>query len=131
MDTLTSGDTGAKVDLTIFNGKRVRAANGGPIYFLANGKKCAVTQAVFDKLFVAGAVIWEGFPIDFVPDGYPIIDPGSLIRGTAVPDAYIWTGGLKLPIPAALFTPFGFDPAKVQTLPDANLNQIPTGWTIG
>jgi hypothetical protein len=111
------------------NGLQLQLPGAAPVYLVLNSFRCWIPDpTTYQNLFVPGATVVPDINIGVVSEGPAITSGAVLLQGSASPQVYLITNGVKMWIPSpAIFTRYQFNAAKILVVPQIVINSIPTG----
>lgn len=114
---------------TAYRRKRIKQPPDPRIYLVIGSQKQLIPDPpTYANLFGENQDIEEDVPLDFLQTGPPLSSGAILAKAPSAPEIYLVTGGVKRLIPSpGVFKSYGFDATRVQTVPDATLEAMPTG----
>lgn len=122
------------VDWRKYDGERVTASTGGPIYLVLNGQlQWIPNPETYNNLFASwNGVVVSDYLVDNVPRGPALTSGAVLARGNAAAPEYLVSNGTKQWIPdPATFNKFAFNAGKVVTVPQIVIDYVPSGRNVG
>ncbi|RAS22631.1 hypothetical protein [Paraburkholderia bryophila] len=122
------------VDWRKYDGERVIASTGGPIYLVLNGElQWIPNPETYNNLFASwNGVVVSDYLVDNVPRGPALTSGAVLAKGNGAPQEYLVSNGTKQWIPdPATFKKFAFNASKVVTVPQIIIDYVPSGRNIG
>jgi len=111
------------------NGLQLQLPGAAPVYLVLNGFRCWIPDpTTYGNLFVPGATIVQDINIGVVSEGPALSSGAVLAQGSASPQVYLVTNGVKMWIPSpAIFNRYQFNSAAIQVVPQIIIDSIPTG----
>jgi len=111
------------------NGLLLQLPTNPATYLVLNGFRCLVPDPqTMQNLFNNNPTITPDINIGLVAEGNPLTSGAVLVVANGDPTVYLVTNGVKMGIPSpGVFNDYQFNWGKIQTIPLAVLNCIPTG----
>jgi len=133
-DALAAAVGSAQVGVTSapmpeLNGLILQLPGAAPVYLVLNGYRCWIPDPqTFQNLFNSGATITPSINIGVVSEGAALTSGAVLAQGSASPQVYLVSNGVKMWIPdQATFQRYQFNAAKIQLVPQILMDSIPNG----
>jgi hypothetical protein len=114
----------------LLDGTLVRESSTSVIYLISGGKKRYVSNFIFQQRGFSASQVVNETNIQLVnyPTGTPLPpNEGTLLKSVNNPTVYYIHQEVKRPLTYLVFQSRNFSFANVQTIPDAEMNVIPTG----